>query len=145
MLDADVFGNRVAAPCAAAERERRRRFEIVQVADGALRGRRIDEHTAGLHRLLPLFDLRLFGDRIDIEGGSVAVTAVRDQAFRFLHGVVEIFRAVQSEHGGKFFVRERLFEFHALHFSDEDLGRCGHGKAGRSRRSLPRSVPRSWR
>ena len=59
----------------------------------------------------------------------MAVTAVRDQAFRFLHGVVEIFRAVQSEHGGKFFVRERLFEFHALHFSDEDLGRRRHGKA----------------
>ena len=49
VLDADVLGDGVAAPRAAAQRQRRTQHEVVQVADAALRGRRVDENTAGLH------------------------------------------------------------------------------------------------
>ena len=129
MFYANVFGHRVAAPRSAAEGERRGEFEVVDVTDGALRGRHVDDHAAGLHRFLPFGDLLLTGDGVDVQGCSVAVAAVRDQALRFGDGVVKVFGAVEREHGGELFVRERLFKLDAFDLADEDLRRVGHGEA----------------
>ena len=44
-----VFGNAVAAPGTAAERQRGSKLEVVKIADTALRGGRVNENAAGLH------------------------------------------------------------------------------------------------
>ena len=49
MFDAHVLGNGVAAPGTASQCQGRSELEVVQVADAALGGRRVDQNTAGLH------------------------------------------------------------------------------------------------
>ena len=57
VLDANVLGDGVAAPGAAAERQGGRELEVVEVADAALRGGGVDQNAAGLHAL---------GERIEL-------------------------------------------------------------------------------
>ena len=64
MFDTDVFGNRVAAPGAAAECQRGCQFEVVKVADTALGRRCVDKNTAGLHPLAEFGKFCLFGNGI---------------------------------------------------------------------------------
>ena len=67
MLDADVFAHGVAAPRTAAERERRREAEVVDVADAAVRRRRVDEDAARLHARGELGELGLFVDLVEVD------------------------------------------------------------------------------
>jgi len=74
-----VMGN---APRAAAQRQRRTQHEVVQVADAALRGRRVDEDTAGLHARGEAVNQILAGDGVQVDRRGVAVAAVSNQVLR---------------------------------------------------------------
>ena len=126
---ADVAADGVAAPGAAAQRERGRDLEVVQVADAALRGRRVDQDAAGLHGLGVARDLVLLA-RVDVERGGVAVAAIGDEALGLGEGVVEVLRAVERERRGELLVRELLGGRHVGDLADEHLGALGHGDAG---------------
>ena len=59
----------------------------------------------------------------------MTVAAVRDETLRLGDRLVKVLRAVEREHGRELFVRERLFQLHALDLADEDLRRVGHAEA----------------
>ena len=129
VFDAHVFADAVAAPAAAAEGEGGREFEVVKVADAALRGGSVDEYAAGLHTVGVFVNLGLLRHRVDIERCGVAVAAVRDEVFRLVESVLEILGSVHREHGGEFFVRELFGDVDAGHFADDNLGVFGNGHA----------------
>ncbi len=118
-----VGRHRVAAPAAAAERQRRRELEVVQIADTALRRRRVDENAAGFHARLELGELVLVVAFIQIDRGGVAVAAVFHELLRHVDGLVEILRAVHRQHRAELLVRERLGLVHTRDLADHDLRR----------------------
>ena len=149
---ADVLRDGVAAPRAAAERERGRRVEVVDVAYAALRRGRVDEDAARLHAALEvveLFALRhyvevlevveLFALRHDVEVDrrGVAEAAVRDEALSLRYGVPEVRGAVHREHRRELFMRELLADVYALDLADEYLRALGARHRGYLVRLLP--------
>ena len=60
MFYTHVFRNRIAAPTAATERQRRGKLKVVKVAYSALRRRRIDKYATGFHAGSKLGKLVLF-------------------------------------------------------------------------------------
>ena len=108
MFNAYVFADAVTAPAAAAQREGGSQFEVVQVADTALRRRSVDKDTARLHSALEFFHLVFARLDVDVKHGSVSHTAVRNEFARLSDSVVEIFSLVHSENGAEFFVSEFL-------------------------------------
>ena len=129
VLGADVAGDGVAAPGAAAQREGGSHLEVIEVADAALGGGGVDEDAAGLHGLVVLLDLLLLVD-VDVEGGGVAVTAVGDEALGLGDGLVEGLGLVHAQDRGELLVRHLLGGVNALDLADEDLGALGHLDAG---------------
>ena len=79
VLNTDILGNTVAAPGAAAKRQGGRKLEVIEIADAALRGRSIDQNTAGLHTLGKLSKLLFFRLCIEINRRGMTVAAVRNQ------------------------------------------------------------------
>ena len=123
MLYADVFGNRVTAPRAATECQRRSKFEVVKVAYTALRRGSIYENTAGLHCLAEYFELLLSRGYVEINGRSVAIATVCNQPFSLSNGIFKACRPVHCKYGGKLFVSELLGELDRFDFADENLCR----------------------
>ena len=121
MLDADVIAHGVAAPRTAAERERRREAEVVDVADAAVRRRRVDEDAARLHARGELGELGLFAHLVEVDRRRVAVAAVRDKPLGLVERVRPVLRAVERQHGGELLVRELLGKLHAFDFAHEHL------------------------
>ena len=133
MLDAHVFGDGVAAPGAAAEGEGGRELEVIQVADAAEGRRGVDEDAAGLHARAELVELRALGERIEVNGGRVAVAAVGDEMLGLFKGVREVLRAVHGKHRGELLVREFFGNIDALNLADEDFRCLGDRHAGELR------------
>ena len=126
MLDAHVLGNRVAAPGAAAQGERRGKGEVIQVADAAVGGRGVDHDAAGLHAGLELLELRLVGGGVEVDGGGVAQAAALDQGVRLFDRVVKVLGVVHGEYRRELFVGKLLTLVGGLHLADEDLGALGN-------------------
>ena len=125
MLHSNVLGNRVSAPGAAAQGQGGKELEVVQIADSAVGGGRIDEDTAGLHALCVLHHLFLL-IHIDIQGGGMAVAAVRHQALRLGQGVLKGLRLIHGKHRGQLLVGKLLADIHGLYLADQDLGVLRH-------------------
>ena len=104
MLNPYVFRYGVAAPGAAAQSQGRSQLEIVKVAYAALRGRSINQYTAGLHALGELLKLFLLGNDIQIDRGSMAVAAVGYELLRLIQSVVKILGFIHSQHRAKLFM-----------------------------------------
>ena len=129
VLGADVARDGVAAPGAAAERQRRRHLEVVDVADAALGGRGVDEDAARLHALGVLGHL-LGLARVDEQRARVAVAAVGDEALGLGEGVLPVLGAIHAEDGGELLVGPGLGGLDGLDLADEHLGAGGDGHAG---------------
>ena len=138
VLHADVFGDGVAAPRAAAQRQRRRHLEVIQVADAAEAARRVDDDAAGLHAFGVLHDLFLLR-RMDVQGRGVAVAAVADELFGLVERLVKVLRVVHRQHRGELFVRKLLGKLDALDLADEDFRLLRHIHA-RQRRDGVRAL-----
>ena len=67
VLDAHVLGDGVAAPRTAAQREGCGELEVVKITDAAMRGRRVDDDTAGLHDGAEVRDLVRARLHVDIQ------------------------------------------------------------------------------
>ena len=78
VLGADVARDGVAAPGAAAERQRGRGLEVVDVADTAVRGGRVDEDAPRLHAGLEVVELFALRHDVEVDRRGVAEAAVRD-------------------------------------------------------------------
>ena len=76
VLYTDVLRNRVSAPRAAAERQRRSELEVVEISDTAERRRSIYNKTASLHSLGELAELFSFVYVVDPENSRMTETAV---------------------------------------------------------------------
>ena len=133
MLDAHVLRHRVAAPGAAAQRQRRREGKVIEIADAAVGGGRVDYDAAGLHPGLEGFELVLLRGGIEIDGGGVAQAAALHESLRLVHRVGKIFGPIHGEDGGKLFVGKLLGLVGGLHLADEDLGALGDLDPGESR------------
>ena len=133
VLHADVLRDGVPAPRAAAERERRCRIEVVDVAYAALRRGRVDEDAARLHVRLEVVELFTLRHCVEVDRRSVAEAAVRDEALRLRYGVPEVRGAVHCKHGRELFMRELLAYVYALYFADEYLRALRDFDAGHSR------------
>ena len=129
VLAADVFRNAVAAPRAAAQRQRGNRVEVVQIAQTAMRRGRVDHNAAGLHAGGKLLQTLAIRNGVQINGGGVAIAAVGDQTFGLVQRIRKIGGAVHGQHGRQLFVGKLLAQLHALHFADQDLGVLRHGHA----------------
>ena len=99
-----VFRDGVTAPGAAAQRQRRRQLEVVEVADTALRSRGINQNTRSFHAVAEEVHARFLVVLVGIEAGGVADTAHRHQFFRFRYGVFEIAGAVHRQRRREFFM-----------------------------------------
>ena len=66
MLHSDVFTDGVTAPTAATEGKRRNKFEVVNIADTALRRWSVDKHAAGLHTFVKFLQFGLLRYRVEI-------------------------------------------------------------------------------
>ena len=123
-----IFGYGVAAVGTAAQRQGGRQFEIVQVTDSALGGRRIHQNTAGLHsgRVLRHL-LRLRG--MDVERGSMAVAAVLNQPFGHFKSRLKIFRLIKGQHRRKLLMGEGFGTIYGSHLANQNLGILRHFKA----------------
>ena len=130
VLDTDIFGNAVAAPGAATQRQRGRQLEVVKVADAALRGGGIHENAAGLHSLRKLIELCLLGRNIEINGRGVAVTAVRNQMLGLAERILNVLGMVHRENGREFFMRKLFGKLHALNFTNQNLRALGNIHTG---------------
>ena len=130
VLDADILRNRVPAPASAAERERRNKHEVVDVADAAEARRHVHEQTAGLHPLCELVELGLLVEFVDPEDRRVAKTAVvHEQGLRDVERMVEILALVHAEDRRELLVAERLGAVRGGRLADEDLRVLGHLEA----------------
>ena len=129
VLDADVLRDGVAAPRAAAEGERRRHLEVVKIADTAVRRRRVDDDTAGLHDGAEALDLVLTRLDVDIERGGVAKAAILDEAVCLGDGVLEVLRLVHCKHGRELLVRELFGDVDGLDFTDKHFAALGRREA----------------
>ena len=118
MLYSDVFADAVSAPRAAAQSERRGKTEVVQVADAALRRRRVDKHAAGFHTALELVKFCPFRYFVEIYGRRMTVATVCNKSFSLCEGVLNILRAVHCKYGRKFFVREFFRQVDAFDLAD---------------------------
>ena len=63
---------------------------------------------------------------VDIEGGGVAVTAVRHQTLRLGKGLVEVLRLIHGEHGGQLLMGKLLGDVYGFDLADQDLRRLRH-------------------
>jgi len=126
VLDADVLRDGVAAPRAAAQRQRRTQHEVVQVADAALRGRRVDENTAGLHARGEAVNQILAGDGVQVDRRGVAVAAVSNQVLRLVERIVDVLGAVHRQHGRELLMRELFGNIHGFDFTNQHLGGFRH-------------------
>ena len=144
VLHADVLRDGVAAPRAAAERERGRRVEVVDVAYAALRRGRVDEDAARLHVRLEVVELFALRHDVEVDRRGVAEAAVRDEALRLRDRVLEVRGAVHREHRRELFMCEFLADVYALDLADEYLRALGDLDA-RHRGYLVRLLPASAR
>ena len=129
MLNSDVFRNAVSAPASAAERERRSEFEVIKIADTALRRRSVYEDSARFHAGSKLVELSLFGLFVEVNRRSVTESAVRDKLFRFGEGVLNILGFIHCKNGRKFFVSEFFRKVYAFDFAYKNLRSFGNGYA----------------
>ena len=129
MFDANVFADGVSAPGTAAERQRRLQLEIEQVADAALRRRRIDQQTAG----------RKFGGKIvdpflrtavGIKYRSMADASQIDKLQRHICRPVKIVGFIQRQNRRQFFMRKRIGSVGRGFFADQHFGMRGNIKPG---------------
>ena len=134
----DVLGHRVAAPAAAAERERRGELEVVDVADAALRRRGVDEDSAGLHPSLELCKLILIVALLEVNRRCVAIAAIGNELLGLVEGVRKILRTVHRKNRRELFMSKRLGELDGLNLADENLRLFRNRKARdfRNRRGL---------
>ena len=130
MFYADVFRNAVAAPGAATERKRGGEFEVIQIAYAALRRGSVYENTAGLHTRREFVEFSPFGYRVEVNRRGMTVAAVRNKSFGFREGVLNVFRLIHGENGGKFFVGEFFRKFHAFDFAYKNLRSFGNFYVG---------------
>ena len=144
VFDADVFADAVAAPGTASERKGRREFEVIYIADTALRRRSVDEHAAGLHPRVELLQFFLLGKTVDIYRRSMTEAAVRDKSFGFVERFVKALGAIHGEHGGELLVSEFFADVDGFHFADEHFRCFGNGNA-RERRDLISGLPYYFR
>jgi len=132
VLDTHVFGNRVAAPRAAAQRQRRGHVEVVKVAQSAVGGGGIHDDAAGLHPGAERVEFCFFGVSVQINRRGVAVTTVGNQLFGLADCIFKIFCAVHRQQRGKLFVCEFFRNIDAFHFAEQNLGAFRNGEASQS-------------
>ena len=130
VLHADVLAHGVAAPGAAAQRQRGREVEVVEVADAAVGGGRVDNDAAGLHGRRKFAELFALVHRVEIDGGGVAVAAVGDQLRSLCQRVVKGVEFIHSQHGAELFVGKFLADVNGFHLADQHLGCLGNVHAG---------------
>ena len=133
MFDTDVFGNRVAAPGAAAKCQRGCQFEVVKVADAALGRRCVDKNTAGLHALAEFRKLCLLRYGVQVHRRGVAVTAVGNQMLCLVECVGEILCLIHSKNRRQLFVCEFFGNIDTFDFTNQNLCGFGDGDAGKLR------------
>ena len=97
VLYADILRNAVAAPRAAAEGQRGRELEVIEIADAALRRGGVDEYAAGLHSLGKFGELSLLGLGIEVYRRGVTVAAVGDEVLCLREGVLYVLCTVHGK------------------------------------------------
>ena len=98
-------------------------------------GRCVYEDTSGLHSRSEFVQYILLGLLVEVDRGSMSVTAVRNKMFSLVECVMDILCAVHREYRREFLVSELLAYINALNFADEDLcafrnvnsGECRYG------------------
>eukprot|EP00955_Chlamydomonas_euryale_P052777 355269-Chlamydomonas_euryale.AAC.2 len=118
---ANIGGHRGGAPRPAPERQRRVQVEVVQVADRALRRRRVDEHAHGVDGAGKMVDVRLV-ERVGVEHRGVACTGKAHELVCRVHTRLKRRCLVEREHRAQLLLGQRLVVADTLHLTDDDLG-----------------------
>ena len=136
MFNSQVSADRVAAPRAAAQSQRRFQNKVVQVAECALRRRAVDDDARRRNQFAVMRNsVMIVG--IGVKHGRMSGTAEHDQRLGLGCRFVEVFCLVHSQNRRKLFGRERFFrsdfaDFGNQHFSIGRNLNAGHlGNGGR--------------
>ena len=130
VLHPNVLGDGVAAPGAAAQGQRRLHAKVVQVTDAAVRGRGVDDDTAGLHDVLEQADLLGLGG-VHVQRGGVARATGEHQVLGLVDGLLEVLGMVHGQDRGELLVGELLLGgVGGGDLGDQDLGLGGNLDAG---------------
>ena len=97
-----VFADRVAAPGAAAQSQRRFKPKVVNVADSALRRRAVNHHAPRNHQVAEIFN-PVVVLRIGIKHRSVPLAAVRYQSLRQICAALEIVGLIHCQNRRQLF------------------------------------------
>ena len=126
VLNTYVFGYAVTAPRAATQGKGRSKLEVVKVSDTTVRGRSVNEDTAGLHTSGKGIQLILFGHFVKIYGGSMTIAAIGHKMLGFVEGFTEVLCLIHSKYGRKLLVSKLFGKLYALNLTNEDLCTCGN-------------------
>ncbi|MNM26516.1 hypothetical protein D3C81_369800 [compost metagenome] len=116
----NVLRYRVAAVGSAAQSQRRD-VRVVNVADSAMRGRRIDENTSGLQTVGELHD-NFFVVRVDSR--AVAHASEFNDLSSALDTLISVLNFVASQNRAQFLSGQRVLRTYAFQFGNQNLGSC---------------------
>ena len=94
-----VRGYGVAAPRAAAQGERWSQAEVIEIADSAVRRRRVNENAGGLHAGAEVTHSLALAVLVCVEHRGVADALKRHQRGGFVHGIFKVASAVERQNG----------------------------------------------
>ena len=123
LFDPYIFRYGVSAPGSAAQCQRRKQTEVVEIADTALGRRSIHEDTAGLHGCLMLRHLcfSVLGIGVHIQRGGMTIAAVLYKLFCLVNGLIKGRCTVHGKNRGELLMSKRLRNIHGIYFSNDDL------------------------
>ena len=125
MFHPDVLAHGIAAPAAAAKCQRRGHAEVVDIANGTLGGRHVDERAARGHALFENLHPLLAG-LVRVEGRGVASTAKQDELARHLHCRFKVLCLIEAKHRGELFVGKGIRGIYGRALGYEHLGLRGN-------------------
>ena len=126
---ADVLRYAVPPARTAAERQRRRKAEIIEVSDPSLRRGRVDQHAVGLHPFPEPRKPVVLLAFVDIDRRRMPRPAFADKPVRFIEGVLKAFGLIHGENGRQLLVGKFLARFHGRHLPHQHLRILGHLEA----------------
>ena len=126
VLRADILRHGVPSPASATQRKARRKAEVIQIANAAMRGWRVYQDASGLHVVAEVLDALLLLVLVCEQYGCMPNAAQRNQLRRNLHRVLEVRGAIERKNGGELLMREGFGHGCVRHLADQHLGRRRH-------------------
>ena len=122
------------ADSAGTQGQGRGNVEVIQIADAAEGGGRVDQDTAGFHLLGEAVNLLLLGG-VDVQRGGVAGTALIDQLGADVIGLVQSVGLEHAQQGSQLLIGPGVVMGGVVRLIDQHLGVIGNRDTGHLRQT----------